>query len=64
MAGDLLSALGFGPFFEAQVSDEERAALLVGRAVADRGRRLAVRFEDGERLVRSEEHTSELQSQR
>jgi len=51
MAGPVLSALGFGPFFEAQVSDEERARLVAGRAVADRGRRLAVRFEDGERLV-------------
>ncbi len=51
MKGPVLSALGFGPFFEAQVSDDERATLLAGRAVADRGRRLAVRFEDGERLV-------------
>ena len=51
MAGPVLSALGFGPFFEAQVSEDERAALLPGRAVADRGRRLAVRFEDAERLV-------------
>ena len=47
----VLAALGFGPFFEAQVSEDERATLLPGRAVADRGRRLAVRFEDGERLV-------------
>jgi ribosome biogenesis GTPase len=51
MAGPVLSALGFGPFFEAQVSEEERATLVAGRAVADRGRRLSVRFEDGERLV-------------
>lgn len=51
MSGSVLSALGFGPFFEAQVSDDERAALRAGRAVADRGRRLAVRFEDAERLV-------------
>ncbi len=51
MAGPVLAALGLGPFFEAQVSDEERASLLVGRAVADRGPRLAVRFEDAERLV-------------
>jgi ribosome biogenesis GTPase len=49
--GPVLAALGFGPFFEAQLSPEERAALLPGRAAADRGRRLAVRFEDGERLV-------------
>ena len=46
MAGRVLSALGFGPFFEAQVSWEERATLLAGRAVADRGRRLSVRFEE------------------
>ncbi|HEX9050602.1 MAG TPA: ribosome small subunit-dependent GTPase A [Anaeromyxobacter sp.] len=51
MAGPVLSALGFGPSFEAQVSADERATLLPGRAVADRGRRLAVRFEDAERLV-------------
>jgi ribosome biogenesis GTPase len=51
MTGPVLSALGFGPSLEAQVSAEERATLLPGRAVADRGRRLAVRFEDGERLV-------------
>jgi ribosome biogenesis GTPase len=51
MPGPVLSALGFGPSFEAQVSADERATLLPGRAVADRGRRLAVRFEDGERLV-------------
>jgi ribosome biogenesis GTPase len=49
--GPVLASLGFGPFFETQLSPEERAALLPGRAVADRGRRLAVRFEDGERLV-------------
>jgi ribosome biogenesis GTPase len=46
-----LHALGFGPFFEEQLSDEERASLRVGRAVEDRGPRLLVRFEDGDRLV-------------
>ncbi len=51
MAGPVLSSLGLGPSFEAQVSGEERAALLLGRAVADRGKRLAVRFEEGEKLV-------------
>lgn len=46
-----LESLGFGPFFDAQLSAEERASLLVGRAVEDRGRRLLVWFERGERLV-------------
>jgi ribosome biogenesis GTPase len=46
-----LAALGWGAFFDGQVSAEERAALLLGRAVEDRGPRLLVRFEDGERLV-------------
>jgi ribosome biogenesis GTPase len=47
----VLEALGWGPFFDAQVAPGERAALRAGRAVADRGRRLLVRFEDGESLV-------------
>jgi ribosome biogenesis GTPase len=46
-----LEALGYGPFFDGQLSAAERATLVVGRAVADRGRRLLVRFEDGEKLV-------------
>jgi ribosome biogenesis GTPase len=46
-----LEALGWGPFFEAQLTPGERAALRPGRAVADRGRRLLVRFEEGEALV-------------
>lgn len=46
-----LDALGWGPFFEAQLTPGERAALRRGRAVADRGRRLLVRFEEGEALV-------------
>jgi ribosome biogenesis GTPase len=46
-----LDSLGFGSFFERQLSAEERRSLLVGRAVADLGPRLLVRFEDGERLV-------------
>jgi ribosome biogenesis GTPase len=47
----VLGSLGYDSFFEGQLSAEERASLRVGRAVADRGRRLLVRFEDGERLV-------------
>ena len=47
----IFAALGYGPFFDAQVTAEERAALRVGRAVADVGRRLLVRFEEGESLV-------------
>ena len=46
-----LEALGYGPFFSSQVTDEEAAALLPGRAVEDRGPRLLVAFEDGARLV-------------
>jgi ribosome biogenesis GTPase len=46
----VLEALGWGPFFEAQLAPGERA-LRPGRAVADRGRRLLVRFEEGEALV-------------
>lgn len=46
-----LASLGYGPFFEQQLTAGERASLRPGRAVADRGRRLLVRFEDGERLV-------------
>ena len=44
----VLEALGYGPFFDGQLSREERAALRPGRAVADRGRRLLVRFDEGE----------------
>jgi ribosome biogenesis GTPase len=47
----ILETLGWGPFFASQLTDEERLALVPGRAVADRGRRLLVRFEDGERLA-------------
>lgn len=47
----VLDALGWGPFFDEQVTPDERAALRPGRAVADRGRRLLVRFEAGEALV-------------
>jgi ribosome biogenesis GTPase len=46
-----LIPLGWGPFFSSQLTPEESATLLAGRAVADRGRRLLVRFEDGDRLV-------------
>ncbi|HSD19513.1 MAG TPA: ribosome small subunit-dependent GTPase A [Anaeromyxobacter sp.] len=46
-----LETLGWGPFFSSQLAPEEALTLSPGRAVADRGPRLAVRFEDGERLV-------------
>jgi ribosome biogenesis GTPase len=46
-----LENLGWGPFYSSQLSFEEASTLLPGRAVADRGRRLLVRFEDGDRLV-------------
>ena len=39
--------IGFGPFFSCQLSLEELQSSLVGRAVADRGRSLLVRFPDG-----------------
>ena len=39
--------VGFGPFFSSQLSLEELRSSLVGRAVADRGRSLLVRFPDG-----------------
>jgi ribosome biogenesis GTPase len=39
--------IGFGPFFSSQLSLEELQSSLVGRAVADRGRSLLVRFLDG-----------------
>lgn len=47
----ILETLGWGPFFSSQLTPDDALTLLPGRAVADRGRRLAVRFEDGERLV-------------
>jgi ribosome biogenesis GTPase len=39
--------IGFGPFFSSQLSLDELQSSLVGRAVADRGRALLVRFPDG-----------------
>ncbi|HET8732733.1 MAG TPA: ribosome small subunit-dependent GTPase A [Anaeromyxobacteraceae bacterium] len=39
--------IGFGPFFSSQLSLEELQSSLVGRAVADRGPSLLVRFPDG-----------------
>ncbi len=39
--------IGFGPFFSSQLSLEELQLSLVGRAVADRGRSVLVRFADG-----------------
>jgi ribosome biogenesis GTPase / thiamine phosphate phosphatase len=47
----VLETLGWGPFFAAQLSAEEQRSVVPGRAVADRGPRLLVRFEDRERLV-------------
>ncbi|HYG68413.1 MAG TPA: ribosome small subunit-dependent GTPase A [Anaeromyxobacteraceae bacterium] len=46
-----LETLGWGPFFSSQVTPQEQSSLIAGRAVADRGPRLLVRFEEGERLV-------------
>lgn len=46
-----LTTLGWGPYFSSQVGEEDLAALVPGRAVADRGPRLLVRFEAGDRLV-------------
>lgn len=46
----VLETLGFGPFFARQLSAAD-AALRPGRAVADRGARLLVRFEEREALV-------------
>ncbi len=43
--------MGFGPFFSSQLSLEELQSSLVGRAVADRGRGLLVRFADGDHPV-------------
>lgn len=43
--------VGFGPFFSSQLSLEELPSSLVGRAVADRGRALVVRFADGDHPV-------------
>ncbi len=51
MTASVLAPLGYGPFFSSQVTAAERDTLLPGRAIADRGRRLLVRFEDGARLV-------------
>lgn len=39
--------IGFGPFFSSQLSLDELQSSLVGRAVADHGRSLLVRFPDG-----------------
>jgi ribosome biogenesis GTPase len=43
--------IGFGPFFSSQLSVEELRSSVVGRAIADRGRSLLVRFQDGARLA-------------
>ncbi len=46
-----LTTLGWGPFLSSQLSEEEVLSLVPGRAVADRGPRLLVRFAEGDRLV-------------
>ena len=46
-----LKTLGWGPFFSTQLTEEEAFTLVPGRAAADRGPRLLVRFADGDRLV-------------
>jgi ribosome biogenesis GTPase len=46
-----LPALGWGSWFSTQLSEEEVLTLVPGRAVADRGPRLLVRFAEGDRLV-------------
>jgi ribosome biogenesis GTPase len=46
-----LTTLGWGPFFSSQLSEEELFSCISGRAVADRGPRLAARFADGDRLL-------------
>jgi ribosome biogenesis GTPase len=46
-----LTTLGWGPYFSSQLTEEEASSLAAGRAVADRGPRLLVRFADGDRLV-------------
>jgi ribosome biogenesis GTPase len=43
--------IGFGPFFSSQLSLEELQSSLVGRAVADRGRSVLVRFADGDHPI-------------
>lgn len=46
-----LGTLGWGPWFSGQLTEEEVFTLVPGRAVADRGPRLLVRFAEGDRLV-------------
>jgi ribosome biogenesis GTPase len=46
-----LTTLGWGPYFSTQLEEDELLSLVPGRAVADRGPRLCVRFEAGDRLV-------------
>ena len=46
-----LETLGWGPFFSSQLTLEELDSLIPGRVVAERGKQLLVRFEDGERLA-------------
>lgn len=51
MTASALASLGYGPFFASQIAAAEQGVLVPGRAVADRGPRLLVQFEDGARLV-------------
>ena len=44
-----MAQLGWGPFFEAQLSETERATLVPGRVLADLGPWLVVRYADGDR---------------
>jgi ribosome biogenesis GTPase len=46
-----LTTLGWGPYFSTQLGENDLAMFVPGRAVADRGPRLLVRFEAGDRLV-------------
>lgn len=46
-----LCSLGWGPFFSSQLSPAEARNLLPARAVEERGPRVAVRLDDGDRLA-------------
>jgi ribosome biogenesis GTPase / thiamine phosphate phosphatase len=44
-----LTTLGWGPFYASQLTLDQASHLLPGRVVADHGRRVLLRFDDGER---------------
>lgn len=46
-----LTTLGWGPFFSSQLTLDQASVLRPGRVVADHGRRVLIRFDDGERLA-------------